>query len=128
MEETNKQVENVQVPVMDQKEANERQLKMTRTMKVQSEQALDFANRDLDIRKKILNYELENCQIINDKPAFMTSPDYMVLVNEHKKLMFEVNKIKAADEIAKQKAAIKKIDAEITRLMRNGNTKVEDKK
>ena len=86
----------------------------------QNEAALKLKQKDLDLRKRLLDFELKNSDIVGDKPRYFTEPKYISLVNEHKKLSFEAMEINAKDEIERHKMAINGLKKEIKKLRRNG--------
>jgi len=101
-------------------------IKSYRKQKLQTEQMLSFYERDLELRKLMLEFEKNNCEILNGKPKYMSDPKYMDLVIEQKQLQFEVQEVELKNRISQAQTAISGISKEITRLERNGEVKKDE--
>ena len=86
----------------------------------QMEKEVSFLVRDRDIRGEILKFEREHAKVIDGKPEWLLSEDYMALIVKQKELAHEIQMIQLMDRLSQTETRIVKIKSEITRLGRNG--------
>ena len=103
---------------IDNKEVNNDKIVCLRTI-AQHERAIGMMQRDLELRRKIYDFEKNNSEIVGDKPKYMLEKEYIDIIMDQRKLILEKNEIELLDGIERSNMTIKDLKLKFKQLERN---------
>jgi len=85
-------------------------------IKEQTIREMEFTKKEFEIKKRLQDYQNEHSVMVDGKPEFQTSQEYLNIFNELEKLYFEKYEIQYKDTISRYEMDIASYDKQLEEL------------
>lgn len=106
------------------KEQEQAEIRLLNRRVQQLKKDLDLIQKEHAIKTKIFEYEINNCEMVGDKPKFLTESQYYKLMAELKQYNLEIYELQYADNLSATNQGIIDCEKKITELSLNHKVEV----